>query len=132
MPFEEIRHTADWSIRVQAPDLASLFSQAALGMNEIAGVTLAMSPRLEHTFDADSSEHEGLLVAFLSELVFQAEHEKAAFDQFNISITKNHLHVEMTGAPILTMIKAIKAATYHNLKIDKTRDGLVAEIVFDV
>ena len=132
MPFEEIRHTADWSIRVRAPDLASLFSEAALGMNEIGGVKLATSPRLEHAFNANSLEPEGLLVLFLSELVFQAEHEKKAFDHFNISITNNHLHVDMAGAPIQSMDKAIKAVTYHNLKIDETHDGLIAEIVFDV
>jgi len=29
--FEEIRHTADWALRVWAPDLSTLFTQAAQG-----------------------------------------------------------------------------------------------------
>jgi SHS2 domain-containing protein len=36
------------------------------------------------------------------------------------------------GAPILSMDKAIKAVTFHNLQIQKTRRGVEVEIVFDV
>ncbi len=132
MPFEEIRHTADWSIRVQAPDLSSLFIEAAHGMNAIAGIKLSETPLVEHVFDAHSTEHENLLVSFLSELVFYAEYDKTAFYHFNITINENHLHVDMTGAPIQSMTKSIKAVTYHNLEIKETQKGFETEIVFDV
>ena len=132
MPYEEICHTADWSIRVQAGDLPALFGESALGMNRIAEIALSKSPRLKRTFDAVSPEPETLLVSFLSELVFQVDHEHTAFDRFDITLADNHLHVEMSGASIQSMAKAIKAVTYHNLAIDRTEDGYSVEIVFDV
>jgi SHS2 domain-containing protein len=132
MPFEEIRHTADWSIRVRSPDLPTLFIEAAYGMNAISGITLSNSPRVVHGFDVDLTDPETLLVSFLSELVFYAEYEKTGFDQFNVHLNGDHLHIDMTGAPIQTMTKSIKAVTYHNLKILATQDGFEADIVFDV
>jgi SHS2 domain-containing protein len=132
MPFEEIRHTADWSIRIRAPDLSSLFIEAAHGMNAIAGIKLSQTPRIEHTFDADSSDYENHLVSFLSELVFYAECEQTAFDHFKITINENHMHIDMEGAHIQSVTKAIKAVTYHNLVIKETREGFEVVIVFDV
>jgi SHS2 domain-containing protein len=38
----------------------------------------------------------------------------------------------MEGAPLKALSKAIKAVTWHNLKVEKTARGLEVEIVFDV
>lgn len=132
MPFEEMRHTADWSIRVWAADLPALFSEAASGMYALSGVILADSPRIHKEFFTHSPDPENLLVAFLSELIFLADQEHIAFDLFSIHIDDGLLHTEMTGAPIKSIKKSIKAATYHNLQIHRTERGAETEIVFDV
>ncbi len=132
MPFEEIQHTADWSLRVWAADLPGLFAESARGMNALTGVHLAEAPRTRQNFEAVAPDPESLLVAFLSELVYYAEHEHLAFEQFDIVIEGQKLMVRMTGAPILSLNKAIKAVTYHNLHIHQTERGYEVEIVFDV
>jgi SHS2 domain-containing protein len=38
----------------------------------------------------------------------------------------------MGGAPLQSLDKAIKAVTWHHLKIEETARGLEVEIVFDV
>jgi SHS2 domain-containing protein len=38
----------------------------------------------------------------------------------------------MEGAEIISIDKAIKAATYHNLRIEVTDQGYEAVLVFDV
>jgi SHS2 domain-containing protein len=38
----------------------------------------------------------------------------------------------MEGAPIASLDKAIKAVTYHNLRINETSKGFETTIVFDV
>ena len=43
MGFEEISHTADWSARVWAPDLPSLFTEAARAMNSLSGTVIGTS-----------------------------------------------------------------------------------------
>jgi SHS2 domain-containing protein len=132
MGFEEIPHTADWSVRVWAPDLPSLFVESARAMNALSGTVLGAGERLKRGFEAEAPDPESLLVAFLSELVYLQEQENLAFDVFDLRVASQWLKVQMEGAQIDSVDKAIKAVTYHNLKILATRDGLEATIVFDV
>jgi SHS2 domain-containing protein len=130
--FEELPHTADWAVRVWAGSLPELFEEAALAMNALSGVKQAPCPRRRRTLKAEASDMESLLVAFLSDLVYFAEHEKLAFDIFKVDIQNNKLKVTMSGSPIQSMSKSIKAVTYHNLQIRKTEHGFQTEIVLDV
>lgn len=132
MPFEEITHTADLSIRVWAADLPSLFSEAAMGMYWLAGVLPSLSPPKSRTLQLDASDPESLLVSFLSELVFVMEVEKLVFQDLAIQVNNNQLIVEMMGVPVSVVNKAIKAVTYHNLQIQNSANGLEVVLVFDV
>jgi len=132
MGYEEISHTADWSIRVWAEDLAGLLAESAKGMNWLAGAELAQWPRVNKSFEAEEPDNESLLVAFLSELVYYAEQENLGFDDFEISLKNDRLKVEMEGAPLKSLSKAIKAVTWHKLEIRESARGLEVEIVFDV
>jgi SHS2 domain-containing protein len=132
MGFEEISHTADWSVRVWAQDLPSLFAEAARAMNSLSGALTGPGPRLRRSFAAEGPDAEGLLVAFLSELVYSQEQENLAFERFEAAVEEERLKVEMEGAQIISIDKAIKAVTYHNMKVEKTSRGLEVVIVFDV
>lgn len=132
MGFEEISHTADWSVRVWAQDLPSLFAEAGQAMNSLSGAVTGNSPRLKRTFEAEAPDAESLLVAFLSELVYYQEQENLSFDTFKIEVRSEKLKVEMEGVQISSVDKAIKAVTYHNLQIKETDQGLETTIVFDV
>ena len=132
MPYEEIPHTADWSIRVWAEDLPRLLAESARGMYWLAGAKLVERPRVKRRYETEGTDRESLLVAFLSELVYYAEQEYTGFDDFDIRIKDGRLKVEMGGAPLKSLDKAIKAVTWHNLKINETVRGLEVQIVFDV
>jgi SHS2 domain-containing protein len=137
MPFEELTHTADWSLRVWAPDLNQLFTESARGMYALAGIRLAEKPRVRRLISLSSPDVESLLVSFLSELVYISEQDRLAFDQINLSLDLEtgsacHMSSILRGAPILSLDKAIKAVTYHNLKIQQSTRGYESEIVFDV
>jgi SHS2 domain-containing protein len=137
MPFEELSHTADWSLRVWAADLCLLFAESASGMNALAGIRLADSPRVQRTFSTSAEDAESLLVSYLSELVFFAEQETLAFDKIELKIEAREgqscsLSAILIGAPILSINKAIKAVTFHNMQIRQTERGYEVEIVFDV
>ena len=132
MPYEELSHTADWALRVWAADLADLFVEAARGMNALTGIKLAAKPRVRRIFSTSGEDTESLLVSFLSELVYYAEQDQLAFDQFEIKVEGRTLKIEMVGSPMASVNKSIKAVTYHNLQIRKTERGVEVEIVFDV
>ena len=132
MGFEEIPHTADWSVRVWAPDLPALFAESARAMNALSGTVIGAGPRVQRLFECEGPDAESLLVAFLSELVYSHEQENLAFDHFEIAVEDQRLKTTMGGAPIEELDKAIKAVTYHDLHIKETDEGLETTIVFDV
>jgi SHS2 domain-containing protein len=132
MGFEEIPHTADWSVRIWAPDLPSLFEEAARAMNSLSGTVIGGGPRVTRMFEMEAPDPESLLVGFLSELLYYQEQEALAFDAFDLRVAAQWLKVEMAGAQMASSEKAIKAVTYHNLKIEKTDQVVETTIVFDV
>jgi SHS2 domain-containing protein len=132
MGFEEIPHTADWSVRVWAQDLPSLFVEAASAMHSLSGTVIGNGERVKRTFETEAPDPESLLVAFLSELLYYEEQENLAFEVFDLRVAARWLKAEMEGAQIVSSEKAIKAVTYHNLKIERTPQGLETTIVFDV
>jgi SHS2 domain-containing protein len=136
MGFEEVAHTADWALRVWDTDMAGLFAEAARGMYALAGAQPAQGPSVSRTFATETQDVESLLVAFLSELVYSAEQEHLKFEGFQVEIQENSagwkLNVAMSGAPLISVNKIIKAVTYHNLQIQQTERGYIVEIVFDV
>lgn len=133
MPFEEISHTADWSIRVWADDLAGLLTESARGMYVLANAEQSDGPRLKRALSLDAVDGESLLVAFLEELLYLAEAENLIFNSIGkMKIDGYQLKVEMEGAAITSIDKEIKAVTFHNLEIRQSARGLEVEIVFDV
>jgi SHS2 domain-containing protein len=130
--FREHEHTADWELEVWAPDLSGLLEQAALGMYQLSGTHLAGSPRLVTDIRLRSPDIESLLVEFLQELLYLGEVEGLGFDKFDIAIDNLSLMAKLTGSPITSIQKEIKAVTYHNLKVIETGRHVEVRIVFDV
>ena len=137
MPFEELDHTADWSMHVWARNLNQLFIDACKGMNDLSGISLVREPRIEKKITTSAPDIDGLLVSFLSDIIYFIEKDHLAFDHFTVKLTllENQpcrLSADLSGAPILKIGKVIKAVTYHNLQIQPTKDGYELIIVFDV
>jgi SHS2 domain-containing protein len=101
-------------------------------MNSLSGTVAGPGGSIQRSYETKGPDAESLLVAFLSELLYYQEQENLMFDRFDLKVAAQWLKVEMEGAPIASAEKAIKAVTYHNLKIDKTPRGLETTIVFDV
>jgi SHS2 domain-containing protein len=132
MGFEEIPHTADWAVRVWSADMPGLLAESARAMRSLAGVVMADAPRMERALTLEAPDRESMLVAFLSELLFFEEHEHLAFDRFEFNLGPQRASIEMQGAPVIRFDKAIKAVTWHDLKIEEMSEGLEVRIVFDV
>lgn len=130
--FTEIEHTADWEIKVWAPDLISLLEQAALGMYKISGTRLERGTRETRQIELHALDPESMLVSFLSELLYITETQHIGFEKFYLYIENNILRGTLKGAPLAFQLREIKAVTYHNLKIKEGPSGLEVNIVFDV
>ena len=130
--YQEIEHTADWAMRVWAPDLAGLLLESARGMTALMEIALQGKRLAVRTIEFFAEDAESLLVTYLSELLFIGESEGLGFSEAHLSIQDNQLKGELIFRQIKSQRKEIKAVTYHKLAIQETKGGLETVIVFDV
>lgn len=130
--WNEIAHTADWALHVQAPDVAGLLATAAQGMYALMEVRLAPTEPVTHSIRLNADDLETLLVSFLSELLYLCEEQRLAFDSFDLHLHGGELSGTMGGGRIAGWRKEIKAVTYHNLRVCPSKGGFETTIVFDV
>lgn len=135
-PFEAFDHTADVGIVAHGATLPELFSNAASGMMAFiiqpALVRAAQTRRL--TVEAD--DREGLLVAWLNELLVLLNGDGFVPREFQIlEFSDTRLLAEVGGEPVDQQRHRfrldVKAATYHQLAVER-EDGWHARIIFDV
>ena len=101
-------------------------------MNDLSEVELDLSVPFVEELALTGIDMEGLLVSFLTELVFFAEHDDLGFENFSVEIDRLSLRARLTGGKIISRKKEIKAVTYHNLEVVKIESGFQVVIVFDV
>ena len=131
--YEEIEHTADWALRVRGADLPALFSNAALGMMELAGIRTENTAGDTRKIELQADDTETLLVDWLHELLVALELEQIAFRDIRLEIAdRTRLEGTVQAVPLASMDKAIKAVTFNELDIRESAQGLEATIVFDV
>jgi len=133
--FEEIPHTADWSFRAFGRDLRELFANAAFAMFTLEGAIppAAGAAEITRRVAVEGIDYESLLVNWLSELLYWQEQARETYHRFVIEeISPTELRAEIFGTPRGKIEKIIKAATYHNLKIEQTPEGWQVVVVVDV
>jgi len=129
--FKEVPHKADIALDVFAPNLPAMFINAAMGLYHIMGIRKGTADLEGLHISLDEVDVEGLLVAFLSELLYHVEAGHAG-EQFQLTIRENHLEADLDLAPVLSRQREIKAVTYHELNIVEENGTFRARLVFDL
>ena len=117
--------------------LAELFQNAAAGMFSlmVAPETVRNDVRREITVEA--RDVEGLVVAWLAELLFYVDAEELLFGRFDVSrIDEQHITATAFGEPINRerheLRLGVKAVTRHMLDLSREEDGYRATVLFDI
>ena len=131
--FKEIDHTADVALHIWGPNFEALLRQAALGAAQLMCGSIPGSAKIQKRFIIEAFDRESLLVEWLGELAYSAEADRSVFCGFDFEcVTDSRLIAVAYGQRVKSLQTAIKAVTYHNLKIIKTDRRLEATVVFDV
>ncbi len=135
--FEELPHTADWSFRAYGRDLRELFENAAFAVFAMEGAattdSASRAPEIKHAVQVSGIDYESLLVNWLSELLYLQESNHETYHRSDIQEqTPTILKAEVYGTPGVHIDKLVKAVTYHNLKIERTKEGWQVTVVVDV
>ena len=135
--YEQVPHTSDIAARIFGRDIRELFVNAAFAMFDMMADLKGLSGRETVEVKADAADTEGLLVAWLNELLYLSYDKGLLLCDFRvISIEDNKLVAEAAGqipeegSGRLNL--EIKAATYHDLNIKKNNGRYEVTVVFDV
>jgi SHS2 domain-containing protein len=131
--YEQLEHTADLALRVVAASIEALFATAARAMFSQLADPALVAPSARHEVDLEAPDQESLLVEWLNELLYLHETLREVYVEFAFDeLSATRLRATITGGEPAETFDIIKGATYHDLSIQKTEDGLAATIVFDV
>jgi SHS2 domain-containing protein len=135
--YETFEHTADLGLRVRAPDLDTLFAEAAEALFAVLVEDLGSIQtvqRLEVRLPADDREY--LLFDWLRELLFRFDTEHLLFGRFEVKVSDAGLEGTAWGEPLdrsrHALAHEVKAITYHALRVEQTPDGWLAEVIVDI
>jgi SHS2 domain-containing protein len=133
--FEILEHTADVGIRARGPTLEEAFRQAALGLADIMGARRdATGERLSISLSGE--DIEGLLVDWLNEVLWLLD----ARDGVLTGVTVHHVDASGVEGEIFSAPRgdevlegtAVKAVTYHQLKVEAAEGLWTARVFVDV
>ena len=135
--FEFVDHTGDLGVRVSGESLPRLFEQAAEALTFILTDPETIRIKKTRKLLLKAKTDEELLITWLNEFVYLFDTEGLLFKAFEVlSIHDHHLEALAQGEiyiegrhPIKT---AVKAATYHQLKIENHQGVWTAQVIFDL
>lgn len=134
--YEELSHTSEVGLSLEADSAADLFTCTAQAMFHLIHPTplddLETSEWRQITLSAN--DQESLLVDWLSELLYLYETTGLIFHRYNI-VTWEPTFIEATVTgdnPDQPPAMHIKAVTYHQLEVVQTVDNWQARIFFDI
>ncbi len=135
--FEILDVAGDVGIRAFGASKEELFIHAALGMYSLITDTKFLKDHMSITVSAARDTLDGLLVAWLNELIFHFDAYGFVGKDIEIRhFSDNRIEAKISGEefdPERHEGKLlIKAATYHRLKIEKKDHIWESEIIFDI
>lgn len=135
--YEHFEHTADLGLRVRAPDLDTLFAEAAQALFAAIVEDLATVQPL-HPLEVrlEGDDRAYLLFDWLRELLYRFDSEHRLFSRFDVKVTENGLEATAWGEPLdrarHELGHEVKAITYHGLKAEPSDGGWLAEVIVDI
>jgi SHS2 domain-containing protein len=141
MPYRYLEDIAcaDAAFEAGGRTLEELFRDSAMATFEVIADTKTVKPVLTREIMLENEAVDGLLIDWLSELVFLKDSESLLFSVFDVNIRKNDVYMlkgvargEKIDREKHRIRSDVKAVTYHLLEVKKTGDIWVARVVLDI
>jgi SHS2 domain-containing protein len=133
--FDLLEHQADVGVRAWGETLEETFEQAAWAVADVLGVR-ATGPGTRRTVRVTGTDVACVLVDFLNDLLLLHETENMGFATIRVlSVTGTELEARVELVPIVDAPEGlpVKAATFHQLQVERRPDGSIeARVYLDV
>ncbi len=135
--YEFFEHTADLGLRVRAPDLESLFVDAARGLFAmIVENPDAVRALTTVSVELGPESPDYLLFDWLNELLAAFDTRHLVFSRFEVTLPGGGLSATASGVPLdperHRPAHEVKAITYHGLRVERAGRGWEAEVIVDI
>ncbi|RKY79705.1 hypothetical protein DRQ00_03165 [candidate division KSB1 bacterium] len=135
--FEYLEHTGDIGLKIYGTTLPELFANAAEGFTSIITEVEKIEPKFRNQIVVEANGLEELMIRWLNQINYLFEVEGKLFTKWEVcSLNKNRLSALGEGedfdAQKHPILHEVKAATYHQLKLEKRKDGWFAQVIFDL
>ncbi len=135
--YETLDHTADIAVRIRGDTAAQLFERAAFALFDTLVEINGVAESEEEQIAVEGADLAELMVSWLNQLLFLWESRLLLFKRFEVNgLSDTRLTARAWGETYdetrHTVLTEIKAATYHQLRVEKGPGGWHAQIVFDI
>ena len=137
MAYRIFDHTADLGVEVTAASQEELYADAAIALFDLLTDPETVRSDASREVSIAGGDAADLLVNFLRELLDAYNHDgflmkSCLVQEVNPRWLKALLRGESFDPARHRIEKEIKAVTYHQASVEKTEDGWLARVVFDV
>jgi SHS2 domain-containing protein len=137
MGYTILDHPADLGIEARGKTLAQAFEAAAAGLMSIIIDPSTVQPLKEKSLSLSASDHEHLLVKWLSEVLYLYDGGAFVGKEFSIRhLDGSGLTAVVRGETFVagrhTCLLDVKAVTYHQLSIREDDDGCIVRVYLDI
>lgn len=138
--FEYLEHIADARFRAYGESLGEAFENAALAMLNVMVDTSSVNNRSSVNIELSSPDLDSLLFDWLSEILFVFEVDEMVFgrikvNELNVGDEECSMSATLYGEAMDLSVHVfdteVKAATYNEMKIEKTECGWMIQATVD-
>jgi SHS2 domain-containing protein len=135
--FEELEHTADVGLRVRGATFAELCENAARGMLALIGEAAFAADEISaRRIEVACGERAECLYEWLRAVLLAFAVDGFFATRIRVEAGKGRLIGDLEGGCFdverHVFFTELKAVTRHGLRVEETRDGFEAEVIFDV
>jgi len=137
MDYRIFDHTADLGVEVTGATLEELYAGAAFALFDLLTDLSSVRAGRSREIDVSGENPADLLINFLREILYAWNGDRFLMKACRIQeVSPRRLKALLRGEPFdpsrHRIQQEIKAVTYHQASVEKTGDGWMARVVFDV
>ena len=135
--YKTFNHTADLGIEVCGEDIKQLFINAGFALFDLITDMDKVEAKTSLALTVEGMNLEDLMVGWLRELLYMHQVKGYLFRSFAIhEMSEEALNATVMGEKFDShrheLIREIKAATYHQIKVAREKGTWISRIVLDI
>ncbi len=137
MGYRVVDTTADIGVEAWGKDLKELFEETARGLLSLMADTEKVRVKEQIEWETEGIDAEDTLISMLNDIIYLHETKRMVFKDVQVKeIDEKRVRFALKGERIdperHTLNTEVKAATYHNIRIERKEDGFKTRVIFDL